>query len=241
MRLALVGGAWVLAGLTFYLDTRATDRLFPSRPLSLMTSVGITSWMFVMFGMTTGQVTVFMPLIVQTLYGVSPLGAGYFTAVLSFSWTTLALCSAGWQDRRARLAILLGPLVITSGVIGLSVSVGSGSLLRLGALLALIGAGIGVCYAHISSWAIAAGRAGEEGLTASSIPMLQSLGIAFGVATAGLVANMAGLASGVSSATVAAAATWVYALCIIAPLLLMGLALRLLRLYRETHLAPSTP
>jgi hypothetical protein len=71
--------------------------------------------------------------------------------------------------------------------------------------------------------------------------MLQSLGIAFGVATAGLVANMAGLASGVSSATVAAAATWVYALCIIAPLLLMGLALRLLRLYRETHLASSTP
>ena len=107
-RLALLIGAGMLAGLTFHLDTRAADRLFPSRPLSLMTAVGVASWMFAMFGMTTGQVTVFMPLVAQTLYGVSPLGAGYFTAILSFSWTILALCSAGWQGpsrpprRRAR-------------------------------------------------------------------------------------------------------------------------------------------
>lgn len=152
MRLALVGSAWILAGMTFFLDTRAADRLFPSRPLSLMTSVGITSWMFVLFGMTTGQVTVFMPLVVQTLCGISPLGTGYFTSMLSFSWTALALCSAGWQNRRARLAILLGPLVIICGVIGLGARVGFGSLCCLGFLLLLVGAGIGVYCAHISSW-----------------------------------------------------------------------------------------
>ena len=235
VRIALLLGACALAGLTFHFDTRAADRLFPSRPLSLMTAVGVASWMFVMFGMTTGQVTVFMPLVAQTLYGMSPLGAGYFTAVLSFSWTILALCSAGWTSRRARLAVLLGPPVIAIGVIGLGLSVVAGSLPRLGVLLSLVGAGIGVCFAHISSWAIAAGRVGEEGLTASSIPMLQSLGIAFGVSIAGLAANMAGLASGVSTATVAAAAAWVYTLSMLAPVLLTVLALRLARLHRQAQ------
>ena len=239
-RLALMIGAGVLAGLTFHLDTRAADRLFPSRPLSLLTAVGVASWMFAMFGMTTGQVTVFMPLVAQTLYGVSPLGAGYFTAILSFSWTILALCSAGWQGQRARLAVALGPVAIAIGVIGLSVSVSAGPLLRLGLCLALIGAGIGVCFAHISSWSIAAGRVGEEGLTASSIPMLQSLGIAFGVSIAGLAANMAGLEHNVSPAAVAAAAAWVYTLSILAPVLLTLLALRLVRLHRQAHEASSS-
>jgi hypothetical protein len=69
--------------------------------------------------------------------------------------------------------------------------------------------------------------------------MLQSLGVAFGVAMAGLVANLAGLASGVSPDTVATAASWVYTLSMIAPILLTVLALRLLKLHRETQMASS--
>lgn len=233
VRLALVISACALAGMTFYFDARAVDRLFPSQSLSLTTLVGTALWIFGLIGITTSQITVFMPLVAQTLYGISPLGAGYFTSVLSFSWTVSALYSAGWQGRRARLAISLGPWGIACGIIGLGLSVDAGSVLRLGIFLSLIGAGIGICFAHISSWTIAAARVGEEAVTASSIPLFQSLGIAFGVATAGLVANMAGLANGVSPTTVASAATWVYGLCTIAPILTLGLALHLLRLRRD--------
>lgn len=233
LRLVLIGSAAVLIGLAFHLDTRATNRLFPSRPLSLKTSVGTASWMFFLFGVTTSLVTVFMPLVLHVLYGVSLLGAGYVTALLSLSWTVTALCSAGLLGRQVRMAILFGPLLMLCGIIGLEAYVVDGPLTMVGGFVSLTGAGIGVCFAHISSWSMAAARAEEGALTASSIPTIQSLGIAFGAALAGLLANTAGLAGGVSSATVASAATWVYQLGIVGPAVITVLSARLLWFHRE--------
>jgi MFS family permease len=124
--------------------------------------------------------------------------------------------------------------VILCGVVGLAVSIVHAPLLLLGVFVSLIGAGIGVCFAHISSWSIAAARQGERAVTASAIPTVQSLGIAFGAAIAGLVANTAGLATDISLATLTAAATWVYGLGIIAPVVLTVLAWRLVRLQQRT-------
>jgi len=99
----------------------------------------------------------------------------------------------------------------------------------------------GLYFAHLSSWTIVAARQGEEHLTASSIATVRSLGQAFGAATAGLVANAAGLAQGISVATVASAATWVYGLGTLVPAALTVLALRLLWLQRQTHIPHDTP
>ena len=110
----------------------------------------------------------------------------------------------------------------------------NGSLLWLVVFIALHGIGIGLCFAHLSSWTIAAARQGEEHLTASSITTVRSLGQVFGAATAGLVANVAGLAQGISVATVASAATWVYGLGALVPVVLTVLALHLLWLQRQT-------
>jgi len=57
---------------------------------------------------------------------------------------------------------------------------------------------MGLCSAHIESWAMASARADEAKVTASSIPTMASLGRGFGAATAGFVANAAGLGAGVS-------------------------------------------
>lgn len=58
--------------------------------------------------------------------------------------------------------------------------------------------------------------------------MGQQLGTAFGAAIVGVVANAAGLAAGVSVTTVAAAATWVYGVSILAPVAITLLTLRVL-------------
>jgi hypothetical protein len=121
--------------------------------------------------------------------------------------------------------------------VGQALVVVNGSLFLLGSFVVLTGVGIGLCFAHISSWSMTAARPGEEERTASCIPMAQSLGIAFGAATAGVVANMAGLAAGVSPFTVAAAATWVYGLSTVAPAVITGLAFRFLWLHR-VHPSP---
>jgi MFS family permease len=231
-RVLLLAGAVVLVGCSFRLDSREAKRLFPSQPLSLRTPVGTAYWMFFLFGNTTSLITVFLPLFLHVLHGMSLLGAGYVNALLSLSWTVLALCSAGLRDRRVRQAVVLGPLLMLCGVVGLRTYVTDGPILILALFVALTGAGIGLCFAHISSWTMAAARAGEGTLTAASIPTIQSLGIAFGAAVGGLVANTAGLAQGVSTAAVASAATWVLLLGIIPPTAMAVLSGRLLWFHR---------
>ena len=233
IRLGLIGSAIALVGYTFHLDARTVTRLFPSQPLSLITPVGTACWMFFLFGMTTSQVTVYMPLMVQVLYDVSPLTAGYFAALLSVAWTVLALSTAGLQGRHVRYVMVVGPLLITCGVLGLAVLMARGSLMLLGVCVCLTGAGIGSCFAHLSSCTIAAARPGESALTASAIPTMQLLGIAFGAAVAGLVANAAGLTQGVSVRTVTIAATWVYQVSLLAPVAIMVLSWRLVRMRRH--------
>jgi MFS family permease len=234
-RLALLGSAVVLVGCAFHLDGHASNRLFPSQPLSLKTLVGTASWIFFLFGTTTSIVTVFMPLVLHVLYGVSLLSAGYINALLSLTWTVLALCSAGLHDRQVRRVIWLGPLLMLCGAVGLRVYVTDGPLPMVGVFVALIGVGIGLCFAHLSSWTMAAAQPGEGGLTASAIPTIQSLGIAFGAAAAGLVANAAGLAMGIAPETVASAASWVYQLGIIPPAVMTVLVGRFLWLHQARH------
>jgi MFS family permease len=243
MRLGLIGLACLLVGLTFRLDRHAVTRLFPSQPLSWSSPVGTAYWMFFLFGVTSSQVSVFMPLVVQVLHGVSPLGAGYFAAIRSITWTLAALASAGFSARYVHVMIPLGPLVLTVGVAGQAVWIVDGPLWLLGLCAAISGVGIGLCFAHLASWTISAARPGEEDLTSSSIPTSQSLGIAFGAALAGLIANAAGLASGVSTSAVAAAATWVYAMGVLAPAAITALAWRLLRLHWKNAalMASRTP
>ncbi len=237
LRLTLIAGGGVLMGLTFRFDSRAMTRLFPSQPLSLHQPVGTAYWMFFLLDVIASQVTVFMPLVVQVLHGVSPLGAGYFAGLRSLAWTLAALCSAGLQGRWVSLVLFLGPLLIMCSIAGQAVVVVNGSLTWLAVFMALHGIGIGICFAHLSSWTISAARGGEENLTASSIATVRSLGQAFGAAAAGLLANAAGLIQGVSVVTVASAATWVYGLCTLLPVVLMVLALRLLWLHRQTSSA----
>jgi MFS family permease len=227
IRLGLIGSAIVLVGYTFHLDAHSVPRLFPSQPLSLLTPVGTACWIFFLFGMTTSQVTVYLPLLVQVLYDMSPLAAGYFAALLSVAWTALALSTAGLQDRRVRLAIIVGPVLITCGVLGLAGLIVRGPLPLLGICVCLTGAGIGTCFAHLSSRTIAAARPGENALTASAIPTMQLLGIAFGAAVAGCVANVAGLTQDISPPIVTAATGWVYQVSPLPPVAIMFLSWRL--------------
>ena len=228
MRLALLGSAGVWVVLAFRCDARAAHRLFPSQALALTTPVGTGLWIVLLFGVTGSQVSVFLPLVVQMLHGVSPLVAGYFYVLRSLAWTAAALCTAGLEGRSVRLATLLGPLVVLCGVAGQALVVVNGPLFLLGSCAVLTGIGYGLCYAHLNSWTIAAAHPGEEDRTASCIPMAQQLGVAFGAATVGVIANAAGLAEGVSWLTVAAMATWVYGLSVVVPVAIAVLTLRVL-------------
>ena len=70
--------------------------------------------------------------------------------------------------------------------------------------IALIGLGLGLCWAHVGNVVLGSARADEEEATASLIPSTQLLAVAFGSALSGIVADAAGLTRE-ASAVVAAA------------------------------------
>ena len=101
------------------------------------------------------------------------------------------------------------------------------------ALIFLSGLGIGQCHVHVSNRVMSSGRPGEEALTASAIPTMQSLGIAFGAATGGLLANVAGLSDGITVATLTAVTEWIYGFALIPALATVLVGMRLVWLIKR--------
>jgi len=242
VKLGLLAAAILLVVQTFRLDAQATNRLFPPRPLSVRTPIGTGYWILFLFSMTHTAIGMMLPLALQWLHGVSPLAAGYGNASLAVSWTLASFMTAGWRGARQSAAIIGGPVVAVASLAILALGVATLSPLTSCLLTAVIGFGIGACNLHLVSLVMHIAEPGHETLTASSIPTIRSLGISFGAAGAGLIANMAGLGGGITVASVAQASSWVYGATILAPLASLLLALRMTRFRTATTgLVASAP
>ena len=95
--------------------------------------------------------------------------------------------------------------------------------------IVLVGAGIGLCWAFIAQRVMSGARPGEEDIAASSVATVQQTGFALGAALAGMVANAAGLAAGLSRVDVADAAFWVPASFVVAAVAATIMGIRLSR------------
>src|SRR5216683_1469674 len=107
-------------------------------------------WIVLLFGVTGSQVSVFLPLVVQMLHGVSPLVAGYFYVLRSLAWTAAALCTAGLEGRSVRLATRRRPHAVLWGGSAPAIVLVNWPLLLLGSCARLTGVGHRLCYAHLN-------------------------------------------------------------------------------------------
>ena len=233
-RLAAFAVGLALIWLTIRLDRAAENRVLPSRPFSLSGPVGTAYWSFLLIAMAPMTVGIYLPLAYQTIHGLSPLAAGYLGAILAVAWSAAAIFTAMLHGSAVRLAIVGGPTLTAIGLAGVAVTVTDAPVWAIAAFTFVTGTGVGLCMSHLMTWTMALAAPGEESITASSIHTVRSLGIAIGAAGAGLIANGAGLGSGVSVATVSAAITWVTGVFALAPLAVVGLAI-LLVWHRARH------
>jgi len=226
----LVVLAVLMVGLTFRLDAEAANRLFPPRPLSLRTPIGTTYWILMLFSMLHTAIGIYMPLALEELHGLPPLAAGYGNTALALSWTLASFVTAGWHGRAEKAVIVGGPLlaIVATALLALGGAAYPAAFSYV--MSGLIGFSIGASNLHLVAMVMRRAEAGHESLTASSIPTVRSLGISFGAAAAGLIANTAGLGRGISVEAVTAATTWVYAAAIVIPTAAFLLAVRILRL-----------
>jgi len=82
------------------------------------------------------------------------------------------------------------------GAIGLVCFAVNGPLILIILSFGLIGSGIGCSNIHVMSMTIDCAEEGDSALVASSIQTMRNMGLAFGSAIAGLIANIAGLKEG---------------------------------------------
>ena len=193
-----------------WLDQHAKNRLLPSRPISFRTAVGTGYWIFFLISLSYTPLGVFLPLLAEKLHAVPPSLAGYVTAAMSLGWSTAAFAAAGASRSKQRALMITGPLCILTGILTQSFFISQGPLFLLTAFVFLTGLGIGQCHAHISNHVMSRALESEESITAGAIPTLQTLGIAFGAAAAGILSNVAGLSEGISRETLTSLSTWIY-------------------------------
>ncbi len=206
---ALIFLSAFLVWLTLRLDARASHGLFPSRPFSLMGPVGLSYWMFIAISVTHSALLIFAPLFLRVLHDLSPLYIGYLSLVFSTGWTVGAVGVSGWQDRGEKIALVGGMAVSAIATVGFIFAVINGPLLMVSFYIAIIGIGIGATNVIATSYGMSVAKEGEETITASAMQTVRALGVAFGAAIAGLVANNAGLDQDTEPETVANVAVWV--------------------------------
>jgi hypothetical protein len=129
-------------------------------------------------------------------------------AASSLGWTVAALAVAGLSNVWARRMLILGPAVMAIGLLGVGVLGAAGPIPGLLLAIVMVGLGIGMCWAFVAQRVMGGAAREEAAIAASAMPTVQQVGLALGGASAGLVANMAGLSGG-DVGGIAQAAFWV--------------------------------
>lgn len=236
-RVVLIACAVIGIAVMLWLDHRAANPLFPTMPISLRHPVGAGYLTLFIFSFSFTPINIFLPLLAQRLHDVPPSLAGYVGATMSFGWTVAAILVPGAAPRMQRRLMVTGPACLIAGIIGQTYVVVDGPIGVLIAFVFLMGLGVGQCHAHISNRIMISARSGEEVLTAGTIPTMQSLGIAFGAAIGGLLANAGGLSEGLTIGAIISASDWIYWFSIFPAVLLLLIALRLVWLLRRVEVS----
>ena len=97
---------------------------------------------------------------------------------------------------------------------------------------AILGTGIGVCWAHLGALLMAVAPAADRDVAGPFITTTQTLAAVFGSALAGMLANVAGLADAATPAALGTTAAWLFGVSTLVPLAATFTAWRMLVLTR---------
>lgn len=230
--LLLIAG---LGGLVafFVLDARLpAARLFPSRLFDWTSKVGSGMTFIAAFAVATCSFTIYGPLILTSLHGIPLLTTGYIIAAESIAWSVLSILVANARPQSERAIIVGGAAMIAAGVAGFAWTVPAGSIPLILACAVLQGGGFGIAWPFVTRIIVSAAKESERTIASSAVPTMQRIGYAVGSALCGIVANASGFSQGLSGATAADVAKWLFLAFV--PLGLLGVAAAVRNSAKET-------
>jgi MFS family permease len=226
----LIGHPWTAAGLTLggmallvamiRLDATAPTAMLPRATRNLRSGAGAGYLtIFLLEGATAGW-SVYGTALIQTLYAVNPLVAGYVVGCVAVGWTLAALPISGLAPPWHGPLIRGGAGLIVLGLLGMALTTGRAPLLAVAASAVVLGAGFGLSWSFMGRRILASLPEGERGLGAAAIPTVQMIGAAVGAAGASALGDGLGLAGGMSRAAALHAAPYLFAVFL--PLAALG-------------------
>jgi len=192
-------------------DRRARIRLLPRQLLDFRDPVG--SGLLMVFALSVGTTGfwAYGPLILKILFATNPLFSGYVLAAEALAWSLATMAVSTAPPSADKRLIRSGAAVVTLGAAGFAAAVPAGSLTGILICSLLQGLGFGLFWPAVVHRLVRFSRVGEQALAAASPSTIQRIGYAVGTAAAGIVANLSGLADGVSVSAAKLAAFWVFA------------------------------
>ena len=218
--LGLIAIGLVLIAAVLWIDARADVRLLPHRAADLTTVCG--SGYASMFLLTAASMgfAIYIPPLLQTLAGMSPLWAGYVIGAESLAWTLAAFQVAGatgvWDARWVRI----GAVSVPVSLVVLSWATPAVSIFWIVLGGALLGAAFGWSWSFMGRRVLAALSDEDRAIGSSAITAVRQTGAAAGAAISGAAANLAGFSEGLNAAAAKSSGIWVFAAVI--PLGLLG-------------------
>ena len=190
----LCGVDLVLLGLA---ETFSRAKLLPVGTFSLNSPMSSMFGLILILGMAVTS-DIFAPLFLQQLHGLSPLWAGYVTALVAAGWSVSAITTSGWTGSRVRTVIIASPIIMAISTVGLALTVARAStdpidLALAGVALFGLGLGIGSAFQHLSTRVLATSSAADNDQTSASLGMVQLFASGLGAAIGGVAVNAAGL------------------------------------------------
>ena len=201
-------------------------RLLPQRALSFFDPVGSALIVVLCFAAATIALTLYGPLLITRLHGVSELTVGMILAAEAVTWNLVAIAVSGRPERDDKLLICLGMATVTVSILGFVFFIAAGPIWLILVFAVLQGAGFGLSWTYILRRATLLAPESENARVAGAIPTLQRVGYALGAAYLAIFANGAGLdhiesSSFASSSQMLSAAYWVFISCL--PIAAIGL------------------
>ncbi|WP_199265146.1 MFS transporter [Alcaligenes faecalis] len=225
INLAGVAGGAILVYLMARADSKSTSRLFPQGTYSISTALGS---LYAGIGLVSVAVAteIFIPYFLQIIHHMSPLKAGYLTALMSGGWTLGSIASSSRGLKTGDRMIIAGPVLSGLSLVALGVfipweglSEGTDYSWALYLSLLGVGVGIGLAWPHLLTRVFHSAPKGQENIASAAITTLQLFTMALGAALAGIITTASGFVDpgGVQGARQSAQALlWLFAL---APLL----------------------
>ncbi|WFU49086.1 MFS transporter [Sinorhizobium terangae] len=231
---ALLATALAIFINTIRVDRRSRNSILPSGAFSINRPLGAGLWVVLLMPLAQASGSVYLVYALQHLWGFGPTAAGSSSALMAISWSATAILVASLRSRGLRVQLICaGPLLLCLGLVGLTLTVGTGDYRLVFMSQIAIGMGFGISWGTLSQLLMDASPTEERDKTSALLPTLQSAGYAIGAAVFGVTANALGFDEGASDSVLCAALLGVFALgCAIAAASLFFGA-RTLRLLRD--------